>query len=250
MNGIWKRLSLFVFALFTLASAMAQTAEPPITAPCMNPAPTDSPSTPQWVVAGDTGFFAQEAIHYYDLSGLIAAGYDHLVGMINATTMYPCSRGKPANFGLNALRLEHFDARSGKWVEDQVVTFGRGYDRPNGLRSGVWFREPYWFTSGKPSVQPDLVAIANQTYTVDLAPATKGVFHAWTNPRLKVVPGYKYRIRAVVTTNGDACFQIGLDAWKGTDSPDLGYGVNNVQVALSNWLCGTRKQTTMILSQQ
>lgn len=243
-------LALVPSSAFAQSLYQTQTIEPSITAPCTNPAPTDNPATPQWVAAGDVWFFGQETVHYYDLSPLIAAGYDHLVGMINATTMYPCSRGKPGSFGLNALRLEYFNPQNGSWVEAQVVTFGRGYDRPDGLRSGIWYREPYWFTSGQPSTQSDLVTIAKQTYTVDLAPITKGIFHAWTNPRLKLLPGYKYRIRAVVTLQGDGCFQIGLDAWKGANSPDLGYGVNNIQVALSDWLCGTKKQTTMILSQQ
>lgn len=243
-------IAFCVIAMLVPQPVWAQTVEAPITAPCTNPAPTDNPTTPQWVTAGDTGFFSEQTIHYYDLTPLIAAGYDHLVGMMNGVTMYPCSRGKPASFGLNALRLEYFDPAIGTWVESQVVTFGRGYDQPNGLRSGVWYREPYWFTSGKPSVQPEVVTITRQTYTVDLAPITRGIFHAWTNPRVKAKLGYKYRLRAVVTPNGDGCFQLGIDAWKGADSPDLGYGVNNVQVAIGNWICGTKKQTTMILSQQ
>lgn len=257
MKAIWKRLFLSLTLVLSLASAMAQTEPPPITATCQAPAPTDSPNYPQGVAAGDQAFFIQQTVtaDYHDLTRLMGLGYTHIVGGFAAVTVYPCNRGRPAKVGVKAFRLEHQNSAGG-WDEDVVVTFGRGYDRPWGLRDGIWYREPAWFTSGKPEVQPELVTLVNQTYLVDVAPVAKGIYHAWTNPRVSLVLGRKYRLNIVVWLEGDACFQPVIDVWKGPTSDYIGWSAdgstsNNFQIAIGNWTCNTNKKNkTLYLPQQ
>ncbi len=242
MKAIWKSFFAFVFVLSGLSPAMSQT----LSGVCPAPVPTASPTIPQGVATGDTAFFATETIapEYQPPSNMYNQGFNYLVGMLNAVTVYPCDRGKAAKIELNSLRVIQRDFVGVETVV-QHVTFGRGWQKPNSLVYKTFYREPGWFTSGAPEAQPTLASIAQQTYAVDLRSIPKGIFHAWTNPRTPAIPGYAYFVEVVVRVTGDARLQLGMDYWRGSDSDYTGWtpgctGSNNCQAWLSNWLGDTK----------
>lgn len=242
MKVIWKRLSASLLVILA-APAFAQS----LYQACVNPVPTASPTIPQGVAAADTAFFATETIapEYQPAQRMSDLGFNYLVGMLNAVTVHPCDRSKAATIELKSLRLIRKDPNTGYETVEQLVTFGRGWNQPNGLVAKTFYREPYWFTSGAPEVQPALASIGNQTYTVDLRSIPKGIYHAWTNPRLPAVPGHPYFVEVVVRVTGDARLQLGMDYWRGSVSDYTGWtpgctGSNNCQAWLSSWLGDTR----------
>ncbi len=241
MKAIWK--SFLVIVLSGLTSAMAQT----LSGSCPAPVPTANPTIPQGVAATDTAFFAAESIapEYQPPQLMADNGFNYNVGMLNAVTVYPCDRGKAATVELKALRVIRKDPNTGYETVEQLVTFGRGFNQPNGLVYRTFYREPGWFTSGAPETQPTLASIGNQTYAIDLRSIPKGIFHAWTNPRVAAVPGHPYFIEVVVRVTGDARLQLGMDYWRGSVSDYTGWtpgctGSNNCQAWLSGWLGDTK----------
>lgn len=249
-NELRSKLMVLAFAILMALLpqlAQAQTAEL-LSATCPSPVPTGNSIIPV-VPAGDPAFFAQETIapEYQPPQLMADNGFDYLVAMMNAVTVYPCDRGQLATVELKSLRIIRKDPVSGLETIEQHVTFGRGYDRPNGLRYATWYREPFWFTSGQPAPadQPVLASIANQTYAVNLRSIPKGIYHAWTNPRVPAVPGHAYFVEVVVRVTGDARLQLGMDYWRGSVTDYTGWtpgctGSNNCQAWLSNWLGNTK----------
>ncbi len=226
-----------------MTSAMAQS----LYEVCPSPVPTANPTVPQGVAAGDPAFFASETIApEYRPSQLMADnGFNYLVGMLNIVTVYPCDRGKAATVELKALRVIRKDPNSGYETVEQLVTFGNGWNLPNGLVYKTFYRQPGWFTSGEPTIQPTLVGIGKQIYTVNVKSIPKGIYHAWTAPRVAAVPGHPYFVEVVVRVTGDARLQLGMDYWRGSTSDYTGWtpgctGSNNCQAWLSNWLGDTR----------
>ena len=214
---------------------------------CPAPVPTANPTIPQGVATGDTAFFASETIapEYQPPQLMADNGFNYLVGMMNITTVYPCDRGKAATVELKSLRVIRKDPNTGYETVEQLVTFGNGWNLPNGLVYKTFYRQPIWFTSGEPATQPTLASIAKQTYTINVKSIPQGIYHAWTNPRVPAIPGHPYFVEVVVRVTGDARLQLGMDYWRGSVSDYNGWtpgctGSNNCQAWLSNWLGDTR----------
>ena len=227
---------------------------------CSQSVPTDSPVVPQGSYPEDGAFSSTEtiALEYQPPGRMANTGFDHLVAMMNIVTVYPCDRGRPATVELNALRIVHYDVDNrGNKIEvvDQLVTFGRGYGQPNGFGWDIYYRQPYWFTSGKlaNSDEPPLVTIGSQTFMVNVAQVPGGIYHAWTNPRVAAIPGKTYFVKVVVRITGDARIQFGMDYWKGatTDynwwSPGCTSSMN-CQAYLTDWFSDTKgKFVTLVV---
>lgn len=241
------RLELFALLLVLLAALFPQPVwAQALYAACPSPVPTANPTIPQGVAVDDPAFFASETIapEYQPAQKMADLGFDYLVPMLNAVTVYPCDRGKAATVELKSLRVIRKDPNTGYETVEQLVTFGNGWQRPNSLVYKTFYREPGWFTSGEPATQPILAAIAKQTYTVNLRNVPKGIYHAWGDPRVPAVPGHPYFVEVVVRVTGDARLQLGMDYWRGSLSDYNGWtpgcsGSNNCQAELSNWLGDT-----------
>ncbi len=214
---------------------------------CSIPVPTASPTIPQGVAVEDSAFFASETIapEYQPPQQMADVGFSYLVGMLNVVTVHPCDRGRAATVELKALRIIRKDPNTGYETVEQLVTFGNGWNLPNGLVYKTFYRQPVFFTSGEPATQPTLASIAKQTYTVNVKSIPRGIYHAWTNPRVPTIAGHPYFVEVVVRVTGDARIQLGMDYWRGSVSDYNGWtpgctGSNNCQAWLSNWLGDTK----------
>ena len=241
MKAFWKLLfSAAVAVIPSLAAAQS------LYEACKAPIPKANPTVPQGVAADDGAFFPQETIsaEYRPPQKMATLGFDHLLGMLSAATVYPCDRNKTALIEFQWIKLIRKDPLSGYETVEQIVSFGSAYGLPNGMEWKTFNRTPKWYISGEPAIQPSVASIVNQVYTIDLKAIPKGIFHAWSNPRLPAVPGHGYFVEVMARITGDARLQLGMDYWKGSlDYNGWSEGcltTNNCQAWLSSWYGDTK----------
>jgi hypothetical protein len=170
-------------------------------------------------------------------------GFTHMVGMLNAATMYPCDRGRAAQIEIRNIRLIRVGATGNRALNLYI-----GFPSTNGygLRYWTFYRSDAagngWFLSGAPPAesQPVLSWIANNQYLIDLRSIPGGIFHTWTHPRIWATVGEAYVIELEVRITGDAMLQGGVDYWRGLDSVYSGWSAgclasNNCEAWLSHW---------------
>jgi hypothetical protein len=169
------------------------------------------------------------------------AGFDHLVGWITAVTQEPCRRFVlPAKIEIRQYRIIERSA-AGRERVAQTIDFQRG---ETGVLTGeLYNRVPNWYTSGKSAEQPHVAGPRDGKYVIDLVPATRRIYHAWTEPRIPATPGAEYFIEVEVRVTGTARLQVGIDYWKGAlDYNGWSEGCvasNNCEAFLSEWIGNT-----------
>lgn len=206
--------------------------------------------------AGQRGvaMFPQETIQreYQPAQKMANNNFDHVVGMINAVTIYPCSRGREATIEIHELSIVRFDEKG--TIAATVAT--ARYDGGRGtllIDGGQWKRYPEWFISGQPLIQPKVSRQTGGTLLIDLAAVSDHIVHMWTMPRIKVEPGVRYGITAIVRVTGDARLQLGMDYWKGASSPYNGWSEgcktsNNCEAWLSDWIGDTGGEFRLVVA--
>lgn len=210
--------------------------------------------------ADGPAMFREETVHarkYIPAQKMADRGFDHVVGMWNAVTAYPCDRGRPAVIEFRRFEVVRLDPKSGRLIPELALTsngtstFGGG---------SQWKRLPEWFISGQSEQQPTVVSTAGGVYRVDLKSIPENILHMWTD-RIKAVPGHIYGIRMEVRITGDARLQPAMDFWRGAGSewtgwspdcvkPTLDKGVapNNCEAFLGDWVGDTGGKFVTIIS--
>lgn len=201
-----------------------------------------------------TAMFPQEIIQreYQSAQQMADNGFDHLVGMINVATIYPCSRGKTASVEIQEFSIVRWDKENQKLVTEATARYDGGKST-YALTGGQWKRQPEWFISGQPLLAPQVAHPTDGVLSIDLALVPENIFHAWTEPRLKAVPGARYGIIAIVRVTGDARLQLGMDYWKGSSSNDNGWSEgcrssNNCEAWLSDWVGDTKGKFQLVVA--
>lgn len=194
--------------------------------------------------------FSHEIVkaEYQSASEMTDKGFDHLVGMLNAVTVYSCARNRPATIEIQRMEIVRF-MPEGDFITEATYNF----EDKNSLvlKGEYWLRKPKWFEK-----QPDQKTVtfqrAGEIFLLDLAKAPENIAHVWTEPRVKVVPGARYGILAVVRVTGDARLQFGMDYWRGEASPYNGWSEgcatsNNCEAWLSDWIGDTKGEFKQVL---
>lgn len=204
--------------------------------------------------AKGTAMFPQEIIQreYQPPQLMVERGFDHIVGMLNAVTVYPCSRGREASVEIHEFSIVRWDERERKLVTEATARYD-GRRSAYTLDGGQWKRTPEWFISGQPSVQPSVVRQTAGLLRIDLASIPEHIYHGWMQPRLKAVPGAQYGIIAIVRITGDARLQLGMDYWKGMGSEYNGWSAgckqsNNCEAWLSDWIGDTGGEFRLVIA--
>lgn len=239
---MFRRLTLALFALTLSGFVLAQSC---------------APGLPERVipVAGKDGIamFPEETIkdEYRPAKKMAERQFNHLVGMWNAVTAYPCDRGRPATIEFQEFEVVRLDPSTGKLIPELSLRFdGSGGSSFDG--GGQWHRSPEWFISGQPDRQPTVANADNGVFRVDLRSIPKAIVHMWTS-RTPAVAGHVYGIRAKVRVTGDARLQLAMDYWKGRDSEPLPWaedcrGMNHCEAWLGNWIGDTAGQFVTVVS--
>lgn len=216
-----------------------------------------APGLPERAVpqAGETGIamFPEETIkdEYRPAAKMANRGFDHLLGMWNAVTVYPCDRSRPATIEIKEFDIVRLDHATGKLITEFSIRFdGNGGSSFAG--GGQWKRLPEWFISGQPERQPTIVAMRRSGFLIDLKSIPEHILHMWTD-RIPAVAGHVYGIRAEVRVTGDARLQLAMDYWKGRDSRPLPWaedcqGMNHCEAWLSDWIGDTAGQFVTVIS--
>lgn len=194
----------------------------------------------KWGGAPQGAQFREETIQreYQPPQKMADRGFDHLVGWVTAVTQEPCQRGfLPATIEIRQYRIIE-RAPDGLERVVQTIDFAKG---DTGILTGQLFnRLPSWYTSGISAEQPNVGRPEGGQYVIDLVPATRRIYHAWTEPRLRAKPGYRYFIEVEARISGTARLQVGIDYWKGEGSPYTGWSEGcatstNCEAFLSDW---------------
>lgn len=219
-------------------------------APCV-------PDLPERAIpqAGESSIamFARETVkdEYRPPEKMSRRGFDYLLGMWNAVTIYPCDRSRPATIEIKNFEIVRLDAVTGRLITEFSVRFG-GNGGSSFAGGGQWKRSPEWFISGQPERQPTVVSTREGIFRVDLKSIPEAIVHMWTD-RIPAVPGDSYGIRAEVRVVGDARLQLAMDYWKGRDSQPLPWaedcqGMNHCEAWLGDWIGDTKGEFITVLS--
>lgn len=217
-----------------------------------------APGLPDRVIpqAGEKGvaMFPEETIkdEYRPAKKMAERQFNHLVGMWNAVTAYPCDRGRPATIEFQQFEVVRLDPSSGKLVPELSLRFdGSGGSTFDG--GGQWHRSPEWFIFGQPDRQPTVASMERGVFRVDLRSIPKAIVHMWTS-RTPAVAGHVYGVRAKVRVTGDARLQLAMDYWKDRDSPgdkpwkEDCQGMDNCEAWLGDWIGDTKGEFITIVS--
>lgn len=214
-----------------------------------------APNLPERLIpqAGEKGIamFPQEIIkdEYQNPQFMAAKGFDHLVGMLNAVTVYSCERNQSATIEIQKFEVIRFKPEGGFVTEASFSGDGTGTIRFDG---GQWKRSPEWFISGQPVIQKSVIRNTGGTLAIDLKSIPENIVHLWTGPRTKAMPGARYGILLVARVSGDARLQLAMDYWKGESSPYNGWSEgcrqsNNCEAWLSDWIGDTKGQFVQVV---
>lgn len=235
----WLNLILLVVALVLPTTGGA--------APCTPNLPEQL--IPQAGVKG-TAMWPREVIkqEYRSAEWMTDKGFDHVVGMLNAVTVYPCERSQPATVEIQRMELVRFKPEGGFVTEASFRFDGESTIKLDGAQ---FKRYPEWFVSGKPVLQKPVLRLTGGVLSINLKPIPESIVHMWTDPRVKAAPGARYGIIAVVKVEGDARLQFGMDYWRGgLDYNGWSEGCvtsNNCEAWLSDWIGDTKGQYQTVL---
>ncbi len=218
-----------------------------------------APDLPERAIpqAGETGvaMFPRETIkeEYRPARKMSDRGFDHLLGMWNAVTVYPCDRSRPATIEIKAFDIVRLDPETGRLITEFSIRFDRN-GSPSFAGGGQWKRLPEWFISGQPERQPTVAATRRSSFLIDLKSIPAHILHMWTD-RIPAVAGHVYGIRAEVRVTGDARLQLAMDYWKGRDSQPLPWtedcqGMNHCEAWLGDWIGDTAGQFVTMVAPQ
>lgn len=204
--------------------------------------------------ADGPAMFPQETIQreYRPPKKMAEREFDHLVGMLNAVTVYPCDSGRPALIEFQSFEIVRLDPATGKLVVETTMKFGQSGGGT--MFSGMQFkRKPEWFISGTADRQPAVMSQKSGVFVIDLKSVSENIVHLWSDPRTKAAPGHAYGVRAKVRITGDARLQFGMDYWKGLDSAYNGWSEacaksNNCEAWLGDWLGDTKGEFITVVS--
>lgn len=188
----------------------------------------------------------------YDPPSLMAKrGFNYVLGMWNASTVYPCERARPATIEFRRFEVVRLDPSSGKLVVEHALKFdGSGGSSFAGLQHHN--RSPLWFESGFAKHQPQVVDTKEKgILRIDLKSVPENLLHGYTE-RKPAVAGHVYGVRMEVRITGDARLQSAMDYWRGASSDWSGYSddcvqptheykvpANNCEAWLGDWIGDT-----------
>lgn len=204
--------------------------------------PVPGPLAPETAVENDIAFFPEETVSpNYQPPGLMASkGLTHVVGMLNAATVYNHDRGFTALIELRWVRLIRRDPLTGVETVAEDIRIGRNQAGALGrLEWDTFNREPDWFRS-EIAAKKIIPAFTDIAAFINLRDNPKGIYHAWTAPRHLVVPGQLYFVEVLARITGDARLQLGMDYWRGPSARYNWYSStcldsNNCQAYLGDW---------------
>ncbi len=185
---------------------------------------------------------------YQSAEWMATKEFDHVVGMLNAVTVYPCERERAATIEIQKMEIVRFKSDGGFVTEASFRFNGPSTIRLDGAQ---FRRNPEWFVSGKTVFQKPVLRLTGGTLSINLKPIPESIVHMWTEPRVKAVPGARYGILAVVRVEGDARLQFGMDYWRGSmDYNGWSEGCatsNNCEAWLSDWIGDTKGEFQQVL---
>lgn len=203
----------------------------------------------------DPAFYATEKIsdEYVMPERMAELGFDHLLGMVNIVTAYPCDRGRQATVELRALRINHLDVSTGEFITDKEIRFDTMTKSTGDSMVTQTFRRTPWFTSGTPWLRHAVSDVHDGALRFDAHGVPEGIIHGWTTTRFAAEPGIHYFLEAEVRVTGDARLQLGMDYWKGESSPYNGWSEgcvksNNCEAWLSDWIGDTGGEFRLVVA--
>jgi hypothetical protein len=223
--------SILTLSIAAWASAFGQQIDP-LTAVC-NVAPNVS-NTASGVIPNGA-LWKQETIR----QKTAPEGFGAAVGWINAATVSPCvTKQTAAKIEIRSIRLIQRENGTGTETVVKEVTFD-GKDA-SAFERALFPRVPSWFGATEGSRYRNIDRMQNGVFAIDLAKASRRVYHGWTAPRAPALPDAAYFLEVTAKITGEARLQLGMDYWRDPDAPYNGYddhcnGTNNCEAWISDW---------------
>lgn len=178
----------------------------------------------------DGAQFTSEVVAHQSTAVLSAQGFDHLVPWLTVVNAESCiNHGDLASVFVTKFEVIERTSDGVERVIRRMDTSGTYW-----FEGETYLRTPKWYAGSVPS-QPGAMYPFQGGYISDVMRMSPYIWHQWAKPRIAVNPSSRYFIVATMIITGAARVQIGYDFWKGADSPDAGYGVNNIQAGVSDW---------------
>lgn len=227
--------SILTLSIAAWASAFGQQIDP-LTAVC-RVAPNVS-NTVSGIIP-DGAIWKQEIIR----QKTAPTGFGAAVGWINAATVSPCVRkNTAAKIEIRSIRLIKREKGTGSETIAKEVTFeGTG---AAAFERAIFPRVPSWFGATEGSQYRTIDSVQDGIFAIDLAQASRRVYHGWTAPRSLIEPNAVYILEVTAKITGEARLQLGMDYWRDPDAPYNGYddhcsGTNNCEAWISDWYSDT-----------
>jgi len=203
------------------------------------PKTIDCRTSVEWSGAAPHGaIWNEEAIHWET----VPAGYTMLVGWINAATTIPCydASTPTPRIEVRTLRIIATDVDGHDTLvqeidpRDQSQFIGR-----------LFPRIPKWFGETKGKNEGEVIARDTDKLSLLIDQVPLRVYHAWTEPRVRVDPALRYSLEIEAKVSATARLQIGIDYWRDEQSDYNGWDQacqhsNNCEGWVSDWYGDTQ----------
>lgn len=166
-------------------------------------------------------------------------GFETAVGWINAATESPCVTSRTAaEIEIRSIRLIARTNGTGRETIVKEVMFEG--DGASAFERALFPRVPKWFGETTGSNDQAIDRVQDGIFAVDLAQASRRVYHGWTAPRSPIEPNAVYFVEVTAKITGEARLQLGVDYWRDANVPHNGYddycnGTNNCEAWISDW---------------
>lgn len=177
----------------------------------------------------------------------VPEGFGAAVGWINAATELPCVTQKTtAQIEIQSMKLIKHDTATGNETVAKEVVFD-GNDPGGAFERALFPRVPRWFGPVEGSQDQTIDQVKEGVFSIDLAQASRQVYHGWTAPRSPAEPNATYFFEVTAKITGAARLQMGVDYWRDPNAPYNGYddhcnGTNNCEAWISGWYGDTEGQ--------
>lgn len=223
------RVGLIVIALVTVVVTNAE---------YFVPKSVDCRKSVSWEETAPHGaIWKTETIHWQS----VPENYSALVGWINAATAVPCADSETPRPSVE-IRKFSIIAIAPDGTETVIETVD---PRDQGRFVGRLFpRVPRWFGETEGRNELEITSGNEDGLFIGLEAVPLRVYHAWTEPRIRIDPANRYALEVEARISETARFQFGIDYWRDMVADYAGWDPectrsNNCEGLVSNWQGGT-----------
>ena len=165
-----------------------------------------------------------------------------VLALMQAVSVAPCQlqAGQEAKLFIRAIRLIERNPETG---DEVVVSEVTDFSRKSGafqFKGELFQRFPRWYEGTSAQPTSGMLSRDEESLVIDLAKSPLTIYHGWTDPKVKAVPGRYYLVEMEVKLTGLARLQMGIDYWREINSAYNTFDTrcqksNNCEGHLSHW---------------